>query len=115
MTSPLESNFLHVMPEAQTSTSAQTYSLAVSSFMLAILSTVLGPFGCIPAIICGHIVIARIRHNPEFEGRGLALTGLIIGYGFAVALSLATVGVTWFVYFPQMVEDPLSGIQLNAR
>ena len=31
-------------------------------------------------MVCGHIALSRIKANPALEGRGLALTGVIIGY-----------------------------------
>jgi hypothetical protein len=73
--------------------------------MLAVLSlilSVLGLFGfcCglflaggIAGIVCGHIALSRIKANPELEGHGLALTGLIIGY-------LAVAGwLVWILLF----------------
>lgn len=34
----------------------------------------------IAGIVCGHLALGRIRQNPQLEGRGLALAGVIIGY-----------------------------------
>ena len=57
--------------------------------VLSLIFSVLGLFGfcCglflaggIAGIVCGHIALSRIKANPELEGHGLALTGLIIGY-----------------------------------
>jgi hypothetical protein len=59
---------------------------------LAVLSLIfsgLGLFGfcCgfflmagVAGIVCGHIALSRIKANPELEGHGLAMAGLIIGY-----------------------------------
>jgi Domain of unknown function (DUF4190)/GYF domain 2 len=59
--------------------------LAVLSLILSIVS--LCGFCCgffvtaaVAGIVCGHIALARIKANPELEGHGLALAGLIIGY-----------------------------------
>jgi hypothetical protein len=63
----------------------KTEQLAV----LSLIFSVLGLFGfcCglflaggVAGIVCGHIALSRIKANPELEGHGLALTGLIIGY-----------------------------------
>jgi general secretion pathway protein G len=36
---------------------------------------------CLPAIICGHMALSRINRSPElYRGRGLAITGLVLGY-----------------------------------
>jgi len=42
--------------------------------------SLIGPVGCIPAIVCGHIALRKIRTEAKVQGRGLALAGLIIGY-----------------------------------
>jgi hypothetical protein len=57
--------------------------------VLSLIFSVLGLFGfcCglflaggVAGIVCGHIALSRLKANPELEGRGLALAGLIIGY-----------------------------------
>jgi len=57
-------------------TPARTSGLAVASLVFSLV----GPITCIPAIICGHLALRRIRKEPTLRGRGLALAGLIIGY-----------------------------------
>lgn len=65
-----------------TSQQKQMAGLAVASLVLGILGLILlGPLGSIPAIICGHKALARIKRDPETQqGDGLALAGLILGY-----------------------------------
>ena len=47
----------------------------------------------IAGIVCGHIALSRIKANPELEGHGLAMAGLIIGY-------VAVAGwLTWILLF----------------
>ena len=59
----------------------KTSPLAIASLVLSLSSFVgLGPLGCIPGIICGHLAKAEIRKNQNLEGEGLASAGLIIGY-----------------------------------
>ncbi len=31
-------------------------------------------------VLCGHLALSRIKANPELEGHGLAMAGLVIGY-----------------------------------
>ena len=73
----------------------KTEQLAV----LSIIFSGLGLFGfcCglflmagVAGIVCGHIALSRIKANPELEGHGLAMAGLVIGY-LAVAGWLAWV------------------------
>lgn len=72
--------------------------LAVLSLIFSILG--LCGFCCgffvaaaIAGIVCGHIALSRIKTNPELEGHGLAMGGLIIGY-------VAVAGwLTWILLF----------------
>ncbi|HEV2805065.1 MAG TPA: DUF4190 domain-containing protein [Chthoniobacterales bacterium] len=70
--------------------------------VLSLILSALGLFGfccgffmtaAIAGIVCGHIALSRIKANPELEGRGLALAGVVIGY-VAVAGWLA-----WILLF----------------
>ena len=42
----------------------------------------------IAGIVCGHLALSKFKTNPELEGRGLAMAGLIIGY-VTIAIWLA--------------------------
>ena len=72
--------------------------LAVLSLIFSILG--LCGFCCgffvtaaVAGIVCGHIGLSRIKANPELEGQGLAMAGLIIGY-------VALAGwLTWILLF----------------
>ena len=68
-----------------------TEGLAIASLILACLSIILGPFGFVPGIICGHRARARIRDNPQLAGEGMALAGLIISYVFLFLMLLTIV------------------------
>ena len=76
----------------------KTEQLAVLSLILSILG--LCGFCCgffmtaaIAGIVCGHIALSRIKTNPELDGHGLAMAGLIIGY-------VAVAGwLTWILLF----------------
>jgi len=64
---------------------APTEQLAVWSLVLSLLA-VCG-FCCTPVgitaiggVICGHLALSRIKANPQLQGHGLAVAGLIIGY-----------------------------------
>jgi hypothetical protein len=60
----------------------QSVGVAVASLILGIFGLILiGPLGSIPAVVCGHVALSRIKKNPEMlGGDGLALAGLILGY-----------------------------------
>ena len=67
----------------------KTSGLAIASLVLSFF----GPFGCIPAVICGHVANAKIKQNPSLGGAGLAKAGLILGYLFLVS----SLGVVLFL------------------
>ena len=72
---------------------APTEPLAIWSLVLGIVGLVGfccgGPLLGIGAVVCGHLALSKINANPNLQGRGLALAGLIIGY-FAI--------VSWVFY-----------------
>ena len=66
----------------------RTCGFAVASLIFALA---LGPFGLIPAAICGHLALRKINKDASLRGRGLALAGLIIAYsifGLTIVLSI---------------------------
>jgi Domain of unknown function (DUF4190)/GYF domain 2 len=98
--SPISSLTPTAVPIAVTAVvpARKTEQLAV----LSIIFSGLGLFGfcCglflmagVAGIVCGHIALSRVKANPELEGHGLAVAGLVIGY-LAVAGWLA-----WVVLF----------------
>jgi hypothetical protein len=73
-----------VMPAASAPI-AKTEPLAT----LSLIFSLLGLFGfccgffltmAIAGVVCGHLALSKINKNPELQGHGLALTGVIIGY-----------------------------------
>jgi hypothetical protein len=72
----------------------ETSGLAIASLVLALA---LGPLGCIPAVICGHLALRRMNREAGLAGRGLALAGLIVGY-IVLGFSLVLVVLCFMVY-----------------
>ncbi|MFD0325027.1 MULTISPECIES: DUF4190 domain-containing protein [Lysobacter] len=70
----------------------QTNTLAVLSLIAGILGWSLLPFlGSIAAIITGHLARGQIRREPQrYDGDGLALGGLILGWS-SVIIAVLTV------------------------
>ncbi len=57
--------------------------LAIASLVLGIISVLGSCITGIPAIICGHLALSKIKKSAgQIGGFGLALTGLILGYIF---------------------------------
>ncbi|MDL5367477.1 DUF4190 domain-containing protein [Xanthomonas sp. NCPPB 2654] len=76
----------------------ETNSLAVVSLIAGILGWTLMPvLGSLGAIIAGHLARAEIRRQPQrFQGDGLAVGGLLLGW---LAVIVAVVVVLAFVAF----------------
>ena len=68
-----------------------TSPLAIVSLVFGIATWMLLPvLGAIVAIVCGHLARAEIRRAPAaWEGDGMALAGLILGYVHLVVVLLA--------------------------
>lgn len=54
--------------------------LAIASLVLGITSLLLGFAFGIVAIVLGFIAISKINKEPELEGKGMAITGIILGF-----------------------------------
>ena len=58
----------------------KTNGLAIAALVLGIASVIPPLAICsIPAIVLGAVALNQIKKEPELEGRGMALTGLICG------------------------------------
>lgn len=59
-------------------------TLSIWALVLGIISVLGCTFGGfvvgIPAVICGHFGLSRIKRNPSLGGRGMAIAGLVTGY-----------------------------------
>lgn len=67
---------------------AGSAALAIVSMVLGILSYIfcLMFFLSVPAVICGHIALSRIKKG-EASGKGFAMAGIVLGY-VNIAISL---------------------------
>lgn len=63
---------------------------------LAIASLVSAFFVPIAAIVLGHLALGQIRHTGE-QGRGLAVAGLVLGYGATALLAALVFGSVVFL------------------
>ena len=87
------------LPPAPTA-GRETSALAVTSLIGGILGWTLLPLlGSLAAVICGHMARAEIRRDPNLDGDGMALAGLILGWvsiGLGVLAILAVVFIILF-------------------
>jgi type II secretory pathway pseudopilin PulG len=75
---------------------ARSSPLAVWSLVLGILSFLLAGLTAIPAVICGHMALGRIkRSSGTLGGGGMAVAGLVIGYlGLVIFMITVLAGLT---------------------
>lgn len=66
-------------------------ALGVLSFLHLIVEELL--FLAMPAVICGHVALARIRRSGHgLKGRRMAIIGLALGYS-VIAITVFALGV----------------------
>lgn len=77
----------------------QTSALAIVSLVFGLLGWSLLPLiGSVVAIVTGHMARSEIRRAPErFEGDGLAVAGLVLGY-LAIGISILLLVIA-FLFF----------------
>ena len=96
---------------------SQSCGLATWSLVLGIAAIVLcivcvGPLFGIPAVICGHIALSRIkRSNGAMKGHGSAIGGLVTGY-ISIAL-IPVIGLMSAIAIPNFVHARKTA-QMNA-
>ena len=62
---------------------ATTNAMAIASLVCGLSQFMFGPLGTIPAIVFGHMARNQIRRTGE-QGAGLALAGLVLGWGAVI-------------------------------
>jgi len=84
---------------------SKTSPLAVWSLILGILSLLcLSIFAAIPAVICGHKALNRIKNSSgTLEGNGLAIGGLITGY-FGIVMAIFCIPMLAAIAIPNFVK-----------
>lgn len=79
--------------------------LAITSLVCGIAGLVLAAFllpliASVVAVITGHMSLSQIKSNPALGGKGLGITGLVLGYaGLAVLLIMIVVFVFSLLVF----------------
>jgi Domain of unknown function (DUF1707)/Domain of unknown function (DUF4190) len=72
-----------------TGLAARTNVFAIASLVCGLGQFIVGPLATIPAIVFGHMARHQVRRTGE-GGAGLALAGLVLGWG-AVILAIAVI------------------------
>jgi 1,4-dihydroxy-2-naphthoate octaprenyltransferase len=88
-------------PYAAAPTGPKTNTLAIVSLVTGIVGLFI-PIG-LAAVITGHIALGQIKRLGE-NGRGMAITGLVLGYlSIVLALILA---IVWVSFFAIVASNP---------
>ncbi len=96
-----------------------TPGVAIASLCLGIASLFLGFLTGIPAVICGHATLRRIRAGRAVGGKGLAVAGLVMGYALSL-LSLAFVAFAVVAVlrvraqFAEAMQNPPPGMTVRV-
>lgn len=88
-------------------------SLAIASLILGVLSVFLYFLTAIPGIITGHMARSRVKRNPEsYDGKGMALAGLILSY-MMLLISLALIIGTFYLFnkSPEIKDAFMEGMK----
>lgn len=85
----------------------QDNPLAIASLVCGILAWLILPLlGALAEIITGHIALKKISQNPgRFKGRGMATSGLILGYG---QFALLVVTIVLLILLVPVMSSTLS-------
>ncbi len=90
-------------PKTKTSSLA-IWSLVLGCVGLVLLLACVGPLFSIPAVICGHMALSRIKRSAGMLcGQGLATGGLVTGY-VSIALGLFVVPMMLAIAVPNFLK-----------
>jgi len=74
----------------------RTNSLAIAALCCGIGQVLAGPFAGVPAIVLGAVSLKQIGLSGE-DGRGMAITGLVLGIIGTILCVLVLVGAGLFI------------------
>ncbi len=94
-----------------------TSTLAIWSLVLGILALPLAGLTAIPAVICGHLALGKIKRSGGTQaGGGLAIAGLVTGYlGFCILGIAVLAGLTAPLVIRQKKKADQTEAVSNAR
>jgi len=88
-------------------------TLAITSLVLGILSILFYFLTAIPGIITGHMARSKAKKMPElYEGKGMALAGLILSY-IMLIISIAIIAGMFYMFnnYPEFKDAFFEGMQ----
>jgi Domain of unknown function (DUF4190) len=102
VTSPLDTARIEApSPSGEGASVARTNPLAIASLVSAF-------FVPIAAIVLGHLALGQLARTGE-QGRGLAVAGLVLGYGAIALLAALVIGSVAFLLVVSATHVGFSG------
>jgi protein-disulfide isomerase len=98
------------VPATVPGTAPFTPPVLPSTNTLSIVSLITGFFCSIAAVITGHLALNQIRRTGQ-AGRGLAITGLVLGY---LGIGIFTLAVIFAVLFAASIGSFFSSVSSNS-
>jgi hypothetical protein len=94
---------------------ARTNGYALASLLCGLGQFAVGPLATIPAIVFGHMAMSQIKRTGE-QGAGLAIAGLVLGWGAVILGVLVAVLAIAFGMHAAMhgmggMQTPMGGMQ----
>lgn len=88
-------------------------TLAIVSLVLGILSIMFYFLTAIPGVITGHMARSKIKKMPDrYEGKGMALSGLILSYIMLILSIIIFGGFAYaFLNMPEFKEAFFKGME----
>jgi uncharacterized protein with PQ loop repeat len=95
--------------------SLPTSQLAIWALVCGCISLFCWLIGSIPAIILGHMGMSETKKNPAIPGRGLAMSGMILGYISMTFFVIYIVSIIVFVAMGNNVKEVFKTIQAQEN
>jgi len=90
-------------PHPQPPVQAKNCGLAITSLVLGLSSLIFSIITGLPAVICGHIALGKIkRAQGSLSGNGMAITGLVLGY---ISFPLTIVAIAAALLTPLILKS----------
>lgn len=104
-------------PKIPDPSAARTSGLAVWSLVLGILAFLTAGLTAIPAVICGHLALGKIKRSAGAQsGGGLAIAGLVTGYlGLVIFVIAVLAGLATPIVIRQKRQADQKVAVSNAR
>ncbi len=104
------------MPAATQPVAPKASGMSIASLVLGIVTVLGGFYLLVPpilAVVFGHIGLGKTKKDPNVGGKGLSITGLILGYlGIAIFVAMIVGGI---IFAASMASNPEFMEEVNRQ